>query len=242
MASGTAFGSNVENVRDHARRVFSDNEPDLEPEYVTPGAKWHAGALGTVESTQNPAGRLWRFTGALPDLNAQQPSAAARGDTVAARFVVDAPHEGELLGIAPQRTTRCSRKPSICRRRQCRRRGRGAGGGPGRLARRGAAQADRVAGQDVIDSVTRREWGWLLVRREGSNPDRTDESRSQWFHSRPATRHGLRWGRSPPRERDAGAELRARPSAQRSDLWLRREERYVGEQVGATRGCFPRGP
>jgi predicted ester cyclase len=41
------------------------------------------------------------FIGALPDLDAQEQDVVAQGDTVAIRFVVEATHEGELLGIAP---------------------------------------------------------------------------------------------------------------------------------------------
>src|SRR5437764_4067558 len=101
MASDTAVGSNVEIVREYTRRVFNAHEPDLASEYVTPDVKWHGGTLGTVEGAENLVGLLRGFIGALPDLNAQERDIVAAGDTVAVRFVVEATHEGDLLGIAP---------------------------------------------------------------------------------------------------------------------------------------------
>ena len=41
------------------------------------------------------------FFGALPDLHATEQDMVAAGDTVAVRYVVEATHEGNLLGIAP---------------------------------------------------------------------------------------------------------------------------------------------
>jgi predicted ester cyclase len=41
------------------------------------------------------------FIGALPDLHAAEQDVVAEGDTVAVRFVVEATHEGNLLGIEP---------------------------------------------------------------------------------------------------------------------------------------------
>jgi predicted ester cyclase len=41
------------------------------------------------------------FIGALPDLHAAEQDIVAAGDTVAVRYVVEATHEGDLLGIAP---------------------------------------------------------------------------------------------------------------------------------------------
>jgi len=46
-------------------------------------------------------GLLRGFIGALPDLNAQEQDIVAQGDAVAVRFVVEATHQGNLLGIAP---------------------------------------------------------------------------------------------------------------------------------------------
>jgi predicted ester cyclase len=101
MATGTALGSNIEIVREYTSRVFNAHNPELAKEYVTPDVKWHGGTLGTVEGADNLVGLLQGFIGALPDLNAQEQDITAQGDTVAVRFVVEATHQGNLLGIAP---------------------------------------------------------------------------------------------------------------------------------------------
>ncbi len=101
MASETVVGSNVEIVREYTEKVFNEHNPDLASEYVTPDVKWHGGTLGSVEGAENLVGLLQGFIGALPDLTAQEQDIVAQGDTVAIRFVVEATHEGELLGIAP---------------------------------------------------------------------------------------------------------------------------------------------
>jgi predicted ester cyclase len=100
MTSGNAVGSNVELVRDYTRRVFNEHNPELASEFVTPDVKWHGGTLGSIEGSDNLVTLLRSFIGALPDLNAQEQDIVADGDTVAVRFVVEATHEGELLGIA----------------------------------------------------------------------------------------------------------------------------------------------
>ena len=101
MTSRTAVGSNVELVRDYTRRVFNEHNPELALEFVTPDVKWHGGTLGTIEGSDKLVTLLRSFIGALPDLNAQEQDIVADGDAVAVRFVVEATHEGELLGIAP---------------------------------------------------------------------------------------------------------------------------------------------
>jgi predicted ester cyclase len=101
MASDTAVRSNIEIVREYTARVFNAHNPELAPDYVTPDIKWHGGTLGTVEGAGNLVGLLQGFIGALPDLNAQEQDIVADGDTVAVRFVVEATHRGDLLGIAP---------------------------------------------------------------------------------------------------------------------------------------------
>jgi predicted ester cyclase len=103
VASGTAVQANVEIVREYTRRVFNEHNPELAAEYVTPDVKWHGGTLGNVEGSENLVGLLRGFIGALPDLDAQEQDVVAEGDTVAVRFVVEATHEGDLLGIAPTR-------------------------------------------------------------------------------------------------------------------------------------------
>src|SRR6201994_2455068 len=101
MARDPAVGSNVEIVRAYTARVFNAHAPERASEYVTPDVKWHGGTLGTVEGADNLVGLLRGFIGALPDLNAQEQDIVAQGDTVAVRFVVEATHKGDLLGIAP---------------------------------------------------------------------------------------------------------------------------------------------
>jgi predicted ester cyclase len=101
MTSDRVVASNIEIARDYTRRVFNAHEPDLAAEFVTPDVKWHGGTLGTVEGVENLVGLLRGFIGALPDLNAREQDLVAAGDTVALRFVVEATHDGELLGIAP---------------------------------------------------------------------------------------------------------------------------------------------
>jgi predicted ester cyclase len=101
MAESPAVASNIEIARDYTRRVFNGHHPDLAAEFVSPDVRWHGGTLGTVEGVENLVALLRGFIGALPDLNAQEQDIVAAGDTVALRFVVEATHEGELLGIAP---------------------------------------------------------------------------------------------------------------------------------------------
>ena len=101
MAKRTSSEANVELVREYTRRVFNEHNPELASEYVTSDVKWHGGSLGTVEGRENLVGLLRGFLGALPDLNAHEQDIVASGDTVAVRFVVEATHQGELLGIPP---------------------------------------------------------------------------------------------------------------------------------------------
>jgi len=101
MATGATVESNIELVRDYTRLVFNQHNPELAAEFVTPDVKWHGGTLGSIEGSDNLVALLRGFIGALPDLNAQEQDIVADGDTVAIRFVVEATHEGELLGIAP---------------------------------------------------------------------------------------------------------------------------------------------
>jgi predicted ester cyclase len=101
MAESPAVASNIEIAREYTRRVFNGHNPDLASEFVRPDVRWHGGTLGTVEGVENLVALLRGFIGALPDLNAQEQDIVAAGDTVALRFVVEATHQGELLGIAP---------------------------------------------------------------------------------------------------------------------------------------------
>jgi predicted ester cyclase len=101
MAQSPEVEANIELAREYTRRVFNAHNPDLASEFVTPDVRWHGGTLGTVEGVDNLLGLLRGFIGALPDLNAREQDIVAAGDTVAIRFVVEATHNGDLLGIAP---------------------------------------------------------------------------------------------------------------------------------------------
>jgi predicted ester cyclase len=101
MASETAVRSNTEIVREYTQRVFNEHDPGMSSEYFTPEVKWHGGLLGTVEGSESVTEMLRGFIGALPDLHATEQDIVAAGDTVAVRYVVEATHEGNLLGIAP---------------------------------------------------------------------------------------------------------------------------------------------
>jgi predicted ester cyclase len=101
VASHTAVESNIAIVREYGERVFNAHNPELAAEYVTPDVKWHGGTLGTVEGVDGLVALLKGFIGALPDLNPQEQDIVANEDTVVVRFVVEATHLGDLLGIPP---------------------------------------------------------------------------------------------------------------------------------------------
>jgi predicted ester cyclase len=92
---------NTETIREYTRRVFNEHNPDLASEYLTPEVKWHGGLLGTVEGVANVTEMLRGFIGALPDLHAAEQDVVAADDSVAVRYVVEATHEGNLLGLEP---------------------------------------------------------------------------------------------------------------------------------------------
>jgi steroid delta-isomerase-like uncharacterized protein len=99
MTTRTEIESNIAIVREYGERVFKGHNPELAAEYVTPDVKWHGGTLGTVEGVDGLVGLLQGFIGALPDLDPQEQDIIANEDTVVVRFVVEATHQGDLLGI-----------------------------------------------------------------------------------------------------------------------------------------------
>jgi predicted ester cyclase len=101
MASETAVRSNTEIVREYTQRVFNEHNPDLASQYLAPDVRWHGGLLGTVEGVANVTEILRGFIGALPDLHAAEQDVVAADDSVVVRYVVEATHEGNLLGIGP---------------------------------------------------------------------------------------------------------------------------------------------
>jgi predicted ester cyclase len=101
MASETTTGSNIDIVREYTERVFNQHSPDLAAKYLAPGVTWHGQTLGTIKGADNVTGMLRGFIGALPDLHAAEQDIVAAGDTVSVRYVIEATHEGNLLGLAP---------------------------------------------------------------------------------------------------------------------------------------------
>jgi len=101
MASTPAVRTNTEVVRDYIREVFNGHAPDLAAKYLAADVKWYGGTLGTVEGLENVTELLRGFIAALPDLHAAEQDLLAAGDTVVVRLVVEAAHEGNLLGIEP---------------------------------------------------------------------------------------------------------------------------------------------
>jgi predicted ester cyclase len=63
--------------------------------------KWHGGTLGTMDGIKNLTGLLGGFIAAFPHLHATEYDIAAEGNKVMVRFVVEATHKGNLMGIAP---------------------------------------------------------------------------------------------------------------------------------------------
>jgi len=98
-SQGTDIEANKELVRTYTQTVFNEHQTGRASEFLAPEVKWHGGTLGTVEGLDNVAGVVGGFIAALPDLTATEQGMAAEGDTVAVRYVVEATHKGDLLGI-----------------------------------------------------------------------------------------------------------------------------------------------
>lgn len=103
MATESRIRSNMDIVREYNQGVFNDHEPRLASAYLAPDVTCHGGTLGTIEGVQSVTAMLSAFIGVLPDLHAAEQDAVAIEDTVAGRFVVEATHRGNLLGIAGRR-------------------------------------------------------------------------------------------------------------------------------------------
>ena len=95
----TKLEANKELVRAYTRTVFNEHQTDRASEFLAPEVKWHGGTPGTVDGLANVAAMLRGFVGALPDLTATEQDLVAEGDTVAVRYVVEATHKGDLMGI-----------------------------------------------------------------------------------------------------------------------------------------------
>jgi len=88
-------------AREYVQKVFNEHNPTLARKYCTPDVKWHGGTLGTMDGIDNLTGLLTGFIAAFPDLHAKEYDIIAEGDKVAVRFVVEATHTGNLVGIEP---------------------------------------------------------------------------------------------------------------------------------------------
>ncbi len=99
MTDQAQLRANKELVRAYTREVFNADEPERAAEFLAPEARWHGGTLGTVEGRDNIVGLLQGFIGALPDLDAVEQEMVAEGNSVWVRYVINATHQGDLLGI-----------------------------------------------------------------------------------------------------------------------------------------------
>jgi predicted ester cyclase len=101
MASEASGRANLEIVRDYTERVFNGHDPDAATGYLASDMRWHGGLLGTVEGAENVVNMLRGFLAALPDLHATEQDTIVADDSVVVRYVVEATHKGNLLGIEP---------------------------------------------------------------------------------------------------------------------------------------------
>lgn len=88
-------------VREYVEKVFNEHNPALAQKYCTSDVKWHGGTLGTMNGIKNLTELLVGFMAAFPDLHATEYDITAEGNKVAVRFIVNATHKGNLMGIAP---------------------------------------------------------------------------------------------------------------------------------------------
>jgi predicted ester cyclase len=90
---------NVKVVRQLLEAVFNQHNTARFGEFFEKNAKWHGGALGTVEGTENMVGLFGSVFSAIPDLKLSEQEIVAQGDNVVVRVVVEGTHKGNLLGI-----------------------------------------------------------------------------------------------------------------------------------------------
>ena len=99
VSTATEIEANKKLVRTYTQTIFNEHQTDRAHDFLTRDVKWHGGTLGTAEGVDNVAALVSGFIAALPDLNATEKDIVAEGDTVAVRYVVEATHQGNLLGI-----------------------------------------------------------------------------------------------------------------------------------------------
>lgn len=93
--------SNAATVRSLIQRFFNSHDPSVATEYFTPDFKWHGGSVGSYNGAENYAVAMAGFFRGLPDVLAFEQGLIESGDTVAARFIVEGTHLGELWGVQP---------------------------------------------------------------------------------------------------------------------------------------------
>jgi steroid delta-isomerase-like uncharacterized protein len=99
LSTATEIEANKKLVRTYTQTIFNEHHTDRASDFLTRDVKWHGGTLGTAEGVDNVAALVSAFIAALPDLTATEKDIVAEGDTVAVRYVVEATHQGNLLGI-----------------------------------------------------------------------------------------------------------------------------------------------
>ena len=99
LSAATEIEANKRLVRTYTQTIFNEHHTDRASDFLSRDVKWHGGTLGTAEGVDNVAALVSGFIAALPDLTATEKDIVAEGDTVAVRYVVEATHQGNLLGI-----------------------------------------------------------------------------------------------------------------------------------------------
>ena len=99
MSTATEIEANKKLVRTYTQTIFNEHHTDRASDFLAREVKWHGGTLGTAEGVDNVAALVSGFIAALPDLTATEKDIVAEGETVAVRYVVEATHKGNLLGI-----------------------------------------------------------------------------------------------------------------------------------------------
>ena len=92
-------GSNAKTVRDIIANVFNQHDPDAIARYYAPDMKWHGGSVGSIDGATTYAKVMREFFAALPDAHATEKDVMEYGNSVAARFVVEGTHRGNLWGM-----------------------------------------------------------------------------------------------------------------------------------------------
>jgi predicted ester cyclase len=99
MFTLTGIEANKALVRTYTQTGFNEHHTDRASDFLAREVKWHGGTLGTAEGLDNVAALVRGFIDALPDLTATEQDIVAEGDTVAVRYIVEATHKRDLLGI-----------------------------------------------------------------------------------------------------------------------------------------------